>query len=386
MAGVACASLRRARHSFVARRCAASRIMAPAAGGVWFSTHVPQHPAILNFSDHELDDANVFENCFQQTGYLRDFVSDPFLVQPVYNFGSQIINIGVLKTPWSRCVACSNNTFTENTGRFWCTDCASGKYSLEGATECADIALPSSKPAYCLDDEQNLEYCQYFEQNKGYCLSYQLCSLCCSTCYDECCVQGGKCACAPGEYSDVDSTCKSCPVNSNSAMGSVGRLSCKCTDGFEGPDGGPCTVARFPPAGCAAGYWAPPQQCREYDQQYYNLNTGWYRCETFAQSYDWMYSECRNEGACKICCQECASNPTCAGLTPQPCTACPPNSHSPFGSTSLSACTCNAGYSGPAGGTCVSTGRRLLELPEAPADATEAAYVCVDRLPSAARR
>jgi hypothetical protein len=22
--------------------------MAPAAGGVWFSTHVPQHPAILN--------------------------------------------------------------------------------------------------------------------------------------------------------------------------------------------------------------------------------------------------------------------------------------------------------------------------------------------------
>jgi len=46
MAGVACASLRRARNSFVARRCAASRIMAPAAGGVWFSTHEPQHPAI----------------------------------------------------------------------------------------------------------------------------------------------------------------------------------------------------------------------------------------------------------------------------------------------------------------------------------------------------
>jgi hypothetical protein len=123
---------------------------------------------------------------------------------------------------------------------------------LEGATECADITLPSSKPAYCQDDEESRD-CAYLEQNEGECLFFKACSRCCSTCYEECCVQGGKCACAPGEYSDIDNTCKSCPVNSNSAMGSVGISSCKCNDGFEGPDGGPCTLPKYPPGGCSAG-------------------------------------------------------------------------------------------------------------------------------------
>jgi hypothetical protein len=167
--------------------------------------------------------ANGFESCNLFTGYVNVLLSDPIRVQEVYSlygpWNCVSIAIVVLKTPWSRCVSCSNNTYSGDTGRLWCTDCASGKYLLESATECADIALPLSKPSYCQDYDGYTEVCLYFEQNQGQCLNSDVCLKCCSTYYDECCVQGDKCACAPGKCSDIDSRCKSCPVNSNLAMG-----------------------------------------------------------------------------------------------------------------------------------------------------------------------
>ena len=38
------------------------------------------------------------------------------------------------------------------------------------------------------------------------------------------------------------------------------------------------------------------------------------------------------------------------------CTTCPDQSHSPAGSINITNCTCNAGYTGPDGGPCVSCG------------------------------
>ena len=137
-------------------------------------------------------------------------------------------------------------------------------------------------------------------------------------------------------------------------------------------------MIKYPTTGCPAGYWAPTHQCKDKDY----LVDGMFRCYSYAKNFvardnqypSWPY--CASDGACDKCCDQCASNTACTDLTPKECTPCPPNSHSQFGSTTPEECICNAGYGGPAGGPCVSTGRRLLQLPEAPAVAE--AYVCVD--------
>ncbi len=193
------------------------------------------------------------------------------------------------------------------------------------------------------------------------------CSKCCNTCYETCCLQNGLCSCAPGKYRE-NGVCTQCPSNSNSVLGSVGASSCICNAGFSGPPGGPCTLILYPttvPRGCAAGYWAPSNQCQSND---YNV-VNHYFCYNYAKLYVGTGGNkhvfCLHDSACTKCCEQCASFSGCSTLTPQPCTACPANSHSPFGSTSQSACSCNAGYSGPAGGTCVLASKTSSTTPEA---------------------
>jgi len=314
--------------------------------------------------------------------------------------------IDVLKTPWSRCVSCSSDTYSGDTGLLWCTDCAAGSYSPEGATECVvatttaleqtTTPVPTSLvPADCQDDPDYDSYgitCAWLQpQIFGYgtCLMYHtpsvqpVCFKCCSLCYESCCLQKGVCKCAEGQYLEADDwstfenlRCETCPPNSNSVAGAETINMCTCNAGFEGPPGGPCNLIKYPTAGCAAGYWQAPNSCKQDSHLVYFSFT----CATYYQNYlpSSRYASCRFNNGCELCCNACAPNSQCIGRTPQPCTACPPNSHSPPGSTSQNACTCNAGYSGPAGGPCGSTGRRLLELPEAPAGAVESAYVCVD--------
>ena len=50
---------------------------------------------------------------------------------------------------------------------------------------------------------------------------------------------------------------------------------------------------------------------------------------------------------------QCAAGTYKAGSGPAVCNACPRDSNAPLGSTTSTACTCNAGCTGPAGGTCV---------------------------------
>jgi len=119
-------------------------------------------------------------NCFTSNGY-RATLSDPFVVQEVYKFyGTYIIDINVLKTPGttvSHCVSCSHDTYSDNTGQLWCTDCAEGKSSLAAAMECAVATTPAleqtttpapTKLVYCQDDEQWLATCNYL-RGSGLC-------------------------------------------------------------------------------------------------------------------------------------------------------------------------------------------------------------------------
>ena len=67
---------------------------------------------------------------------------------------------------------------------------------------------------------------------------------------------------------------------------------------------------------------------------------------------------CVGDGACPRCC-ECSSRCQNTGVASRSgCTTCPQYSTSPAGSTVVTQCTCNSGYTGPAGGPCVAAAYR----------------------------
>ena len=115
-----------------------------------------------------------------------------------------------------------------------------------------------------------------------------------------------------GTYSLAGSSaCTSCPANSNSAVSSSDVTACRCNSGYTGANGLPCTS-------CEPGQYKPlpgPGNCT-------NCSGGTYSVAQGATSED--------------VCTECANN-----------------TDSLPGSGSLTACLCNAGYSGPDGGLCL---------------------------------
>ena len=65
-------------------------------------------------------------------------------------------------------------------------------------------------------------------------------------------------------------------------------------------------------------------------------------------------------------CVACAAGTYKAGTGDAACDVCPANSASPAGSTVSTACTCNAGYTGPDGGTCVACAAGTYKTVEGP--------------------
>ena len=119
--------------------------------------------------------------------------------------------------------------------------------------------------------------------------------------------------CPAGTYkNDTGGACDSCPANSQSVQGSTHKTSCKCNAGWTGADRSAdahCTM-------CEAG----------------------------------EYSTVSSEG-----CQRCPGNytsPVGSNDIGACHLSCPAHSSSPAGSDSIAACVCDAGHSGPDGGTC----------------------------------
>ena len=118
-------------------------------------------------------------------------------------------------------------------------------------------------------------------------------------------------SCPVDTYAVQGVNCTECPLGAVSQSGSADIYACKCDEGWTGADGGPC-------AQCAAGKFKTDigdSECASCESGTYNNHTG--------------SSEASD------------------------CQRCPDNTQSPPNSTSLQACICNAGYSGPDGGPCV---------------------------------
>jgi DNA-binding beta-propeller fold protein YncE len=177
-----------------------------------------------------------------------------------------------------------------------CSPCAAGKFkNLIGNHSClpcnahADSQTGASK-CYCIIG--------HYEAKAG------VCTPCGAGTYNR--VNGSVVCerCSAGKYSNatVATECLACPLHSVSGQGSSYISNCTCIEGYSGPDGGECDA-------CAAG----------------------------------TYKDVNGSDLCTLC----APGTYFAGAAATGCLACPLHSFSGPGSSNISNCICNKGYSGP---------------------------------------
>ena len=200
------------------------------------------------------------------------------------------------------CVLCPANTYKTEVGDFECTACPVHSLSLPG----------SDSVAACL--------CDIGYRLEGDIGSVDMCQ-----------------ECAIGEYKDFISNvaCVECPANSASLnMGSTSAGDCICLPGYAGGALDNSCVA------CGIGTYkeaqhAECQSCPAHTTTEASGSSAVAACicvEGYTAS---------NTGMVCVACVEGMYKDFEGAL---PCLECPPNSNSPQGSTSLSACVCNAGF------------------------------------------
>ena len=249
--------------------------------------------------------------------------------------------------------------------------CTPGKYSA------ANAYWASSNPA---------SYSSYYSSTSPYT-------------YPTACTQ-----CEANKFSDTHlagPTCTACPSFSYSPIGSNNRTNCTCGAGYTGDDGEPCTA-------CSAGQFKsisgsmPCLICSAGEYQPYSARTACYLCPIGS-------FQPRNESAsCHSCpagkagtvtnatsessgcplhctpghysttpyptaCRDCVSNTYSDVHLAGSCSSCPAYSSSPSTSILVTNCTCNAGYTGPDGGTCAACTTGQFKSASGPANCTDCA-------------
>jgi hypothetical protein len=296
---------------------------------------------------------------------------------------------------WDKCTSCTTGTYKSQTGAQNCTNCDAGKYSVStGAiAESSCSSCPSNSVSTTGSD--NLADCLCALGHTG--------------------PNGGPCEeCPYDTYKPLggDASCSPCPSNSGHSLTSHTNVTaCVCNAGFTGPNGGPCVVAS-----CAAGQYMSSvasglsdlsgsiatSKLEEWTSAGFTLfkmgnggqscssacSTSELQChqfmisqqetaaifESIGQTYGTLYlhgsevspicadgncywqgtthtSQCSSnyESWARLCACGYGSPPGVPGS----CQACPLYTNSPAASTGIQSCVCNAGYSGPDGGTCL---------------------------------
>ncbi len=216
--------------------------------------------------------------------------------------------------------------------------------------------------------------------------------------------------CDENTYKSVtgSASCTACPLNSQSPSGSVALSTCICNEGFTGPDGGNCTICESDtfksvpgsaactacpynsqsPTGstassnciCKQGYTGPNLECKSDP---FWVDNGGDGCKLYdanaaycADASDYAVNGVDATHVCCACgcwfethvetpdfCSVCQANTYKSVPGSSPCKTCPPNSQSPRGSTALTSCTCNEGFTGPNGGDCAICGSNTYTSP-----------------------
>ena len=230
------------------------------------------------------------------------------------------------------CTPCEAGKFTPTAGADDCTPCPPNSFSQVGSSEVTDCTC-----------------------NRGYtgALFYvkggEICEACEAGTFKVTAGTGDCEQCPAGKFSDKlgafsPDVCEVCPEGSSSPPSSDDASDCQCNAGFAGPDGGPCVI-------CESGKYKEGigdgdcNQCPEADSTSPPGSTSADECLTTCSPGSFG----PDGGECELC--EPGKFKAVGGTSP--CTeTCPVNADSKPGSTALTDCECNAGFTGPNGGEC----------------------------------
>ena len=252
-----------------------------------------------------------------------------------------------------------------------CEPCPSNSVSAAGATQCkCDVGYTGPDGGNCLACEAGKYKSSTGGDACATCSSYSV-SLAGSDAAADCrCVagyegpDGGACvACDAGKFKvgAGSQPCSDCPAGSWSPTASVDGSSCQCNAGYSGPDGSICDT-------CPAGKYKElvgTASCQDCPAASHAVKGSATQSACVCNA---GYTGSDGGEACTECptgshkadpgssaCMACASgkySSSAAATSAGTCLMCPADSWSPEGSGSVSGCTCNAGYKGPAGGAC----------------------------------
>ncbi len=216
------------------------------------------------------------------------------------------------------CTECASGKYKTAPGPAACSDCGAGKYS--GAVGATGDAACSNCAAGTYSGEVGaiaVSACNPCPQN--------LVSPAGST-------EKSACRCGVNNYivsvgATSDYVCSACPTNSASPAGSPSVAACICIAGWSGADGGQCEA-------CTEGK--------------FKAGTGSAACSDCEAGKHSSASGASAESTCTAC--VAGKFKSAAGFGS--CDDCPAGSDSPIGSSVKTSCSCNAGWSGPAGGPC----------------------------------
>jgi len=210
------------------------------------------------------------------------------------------------------CVQCVAGKYKIEPGDAACTNCLSGQYSTAiGAITNVCQNCPTNSDALSGSDAKT--DCTCDPGSTG--ADGVVCVNCVPGTYK---IQRGSATCTKcvsGQYSTAvgatSNVCQECLADSNSPESSNQAVDCTCNSGFTGPDGGMCSE-------CVVGK--------------YKIDSG--------------DTQCTN-------CPERTFSAVLGANTSAVCQTCSGNFNTAAGSVSQSDCICDAGSSGPNGGTCI---------------------------------
>lgn len=266
------------------------------------------------------------------------------------------------------CTACGVGTYKPGNGSVACTQCEAGKFqNMTGQTSCIS----------CSRDSDSLPGMSFCLCNAGFTGDASpVCDACEKGAYKAVNGTSACIACSRGTFSDfiAASACVTCPSHTSSQPGSDMLQDCICVPGFSGPDGGTCS-------GCPRGQY----KAINGSEACVNCNVGTYQNLTNATSCTQCPSlKTSGSGSAAfndcLCiegytgppgapCQACALGKFKPASGPESCSSCdagtylnisagtscktcPAYTFSAPESPSKQSCVCDAGYSGPDGGTC----------------------------------
>jgi len=305
--------------------------------------------------------------------------------------GACTCNTGYTGVDGSACSACSAGLWKDTTGSAACTQCGVGKYNTASAqkSELACLSCPENSWAL-VPGSSSISSCIC---NAGYTGSDGNCVACGAGKWKVSTGSALCTSCLPDKYStslgaSSSATCLPCPSSSNAPEGSIALAACVCNMGFTGP-GGLAASGVTPCVACLAGTWkgtSGSATCTNCLANQYSTITAatsnvCQSCVANTQSgaASQAVTSCicnagftgPNGGNCSACipgtyktaagsatCQNCLAGTysITPAKTDATCSPCPLSSNALSGSDELTDCLCNAGYSGPNGGTCNACG------------------------------